>query len=313
MRAAQARQPAHHTFVGPARQTVFVLRRGRPHPPVHTCVKKAGLAPKRSLLQDSGERRRAGCLLTKTDPRGLELLGHAQMVPLQDTRDAGRDCADRRCVPFRAHRPDQLLLEAVTKPLLAQPEERRHPVAVRTHRETRPRRPRQQPARSRKKRAIGARELARSARNGLLVGLLFIDIDHFKEINDGHGHETGDLVLTEVCRRLTARLRTEDLLGRIGGDEFAAIITDIGNDHALQKLADTLCQTVREPTIPGRDETLSVTVSVGGATSDAWPEPNDLRRAADRALYAAKAQRRDCGVVTLDAATTASNGDRHAA
>jgi diguanylate cyclase (GGDEF)-like protein len=149
-------------------------------------------------------------------------------------------------------------------------------------------------------------ELARSARNRLPVGLLLIDVDHFKQVNDTHGHATGDSVLREVCGRLTARLRREDLLSRVGGDEFAAIITGVADGHALQQVADELCQTVRENTISGRDEPVTVTVSIGGATSTVWPEPNDLRRAADSALYTAKAQRRNCGVVTLDPTATQS-------
>jgi len=141
-------------------------------------------------------------------------------------------------------------------------------------------------------------EVGRAARTGQPMGLLLIDIDHFKELNDGHGHETGDRVLRELCRHLTARLRHEDLLARLGGDEFGAIITGVADQSNLGQVADTLCQSVRESAILGRDEALNVTVCIGGATSDSWLNSDALRRAADAALYAAKARGRDCAVVS---------------
>jgi len=143
-------------------------------------------------------------------------------------------------------------------------------------------------------------ELARGTRNDRQVGLLLIDVDHFKEINDSHGHESGDRVLKELCERLSSRLRREDLLARIGGDEFAAIITDLADQHDLREVADALCQAVRERTISTTDGMLlKVTVCIGGAASDWWRDPDDLRRVADEALYAAKTQGRDRAVIAL--------------
>ncbi len=142
-------------------------------------------------------------------------------------------------------------------------------------------------------------ELARARRTGQTVGLLLIDIDHFKEINDTHGHETGDDVLRELCERLTPRLRSEDLFARLGGDEFAAIITSITDQHDLGQIADELCQTVRESAMSDHGDELNLTVCVGGATSDWWPNADALRSAADRALYVAKLSGRDRAAVPL--------------
>jgi diguanylate cyclase (GGDEF)-like protein len=139
------------------------------------------------------------------------------------------------------------------------------------------------------------RELARAGRSARRVGLLLIDVDHFKQINDVHGHDVGDRVLGEVCRCLSERLRAEDRLAPVGGDEFAAIITNLGSDRELEQLAGALCAAAREA---GRSagEGLAVSVSIGGASASSR-DPARLRLAADRALYSAKAQGRDVAVV----------------
>ncbi len=145
-------------------------------------------------------------------------------------------------------------------------------------------------------------ELARAARSGAHVGLLVIDVDHFKQINDAHGHNAGDRALTHVCRRVADRLRREDRLARVGGDEFAAIITDLTSLGGLQELASELCLVARRPAITSQDDASpAVTLSIGGATSSDWRDPDGLRRAADRALYAAKARGRNCAVVVAAA------------
>lgn len=140
-------------------------------------------------------------------------------------------------------------------------------------------------------------EVARAGRTEPQVGLLLIDVDHFKQINDTHGHDTGDRVLRDVCRCLTARLRLEDRLARVGGDEFAAIITNLTTNNDLQATADALCEAAHGVARAREHGGPEVTVSIGGATTASWHDVDSLRRAADEALYAAKAQGRNCGVV----------------
>ena len=128
-------------------------------------------------------------------------------------------------------------------------------------------------------------ELARQARAGGVVSLLLLDIDHFKTVNDEHGHGHGDLVLQGVADAMREVARTGDVLGRIGGDEFAMLVAD-ADEKGARTAAERLVQSMRP---------MGVTVSVGAATADgadAWTVQG-LLQAADRALYAAKRAGRD--------------------
>jgi two-component system, cell cycle response regulator len=136
-------------------------------------------------------------------------------------------------------------------------------------------------------------ELARSRRFGEPLGMLLVDVDHFKSVNDGHGHQAGDAVLIEVASRLTHVTREVDLVARYGGEEFGVLLpkTDV-------KGAPVLAERIRtaiggEPfTVDGK--TLAITVSIGAAVH---PDHGDslvtLLAAADVALYRAKAAGRD--------------------
>src|SRR6266568_7491079 len=77
------------------------------------------------------------------------------------------------------------------------------------------------------------REVARSQRHGGAVALVLFDIDHFKRVNDTHGHLAGDTILVTLCRRLKPRIRREDVLARIGGEEFACLLSETGTDGAV--------------------------------------------------------------------------------
>ena len=126
-------------------------------------------------------------------------------------------------------------------------------------------------------------------RSGLDYAVLFIDLDHFKSINDRHGHAAGDEVLRAVAELLRARLRRSDLLGRIGGEEFAALLPDTGAAGALQ-LAEALRQAVQalKPAIDG-GQRIEVTASIGVETATSGTGTLDaLIRRADSAMYAAK-------------------------
>ena len=120
------------------------------------------------------------------------------------------------------------------------------------------------------------------------VAVLFVDIDNFKEINDSYGHDAGDLVLTEMARRLSALARRTDTVARLGGDEFVVLCGDLDLRATAGLLADRILQAVAMPYADG-GRNLSVTCSVGIATtSEAATEPDRLLREADAAMYQAK-------------------------
>jgi diguanylate cyclase (GGDEF)-like protein/PAS domain S-box-containing protein len=120
-----------------------------------------------------------------------------------------------------------------------------------------------------------------------VVGVLVIDLDDFKIVNDTMGHEVGDELLVAVGERLTRVVRPHDTAARLGGDEFAALITD-AHDHAdIEHIAGRIVAALDEPfTI--RDHTVSGVASVGVATTAEAEDVQDLLRQADLALYVAK-------------------------
>ncbi len=124
--------------------------------------------------------------------------------------------------------------------------------------------------------------------------MLLIDVDHFKSINDRHGHQAGDRVLRAIAGNLKATLRDRDLLGRLGGDEFAVLMQDCTVDDAL-RMAGRLCAGVRRlPDTAHWPRALQPTLSIGVAAYE--PADEDLQALmgrADRALYRVKAQGRD--------------------
>ncbi|HUG52948.1 MAG TPA: GGDEF domain-containing protein, partial [Vicinamibacteria bacterium] len=132
-------------------------------------------------------------------------------------------------------------------------------------------------------------EFDRAGRYDDAFSVLMIDVDHFKRINDDHGHQAGDAVLREVSHLLRDTLRTVDSVGRYGGEEFVALLPHTGAEEARQT-ADRLRQKVQARTFTAGGREVRVTVSVGVATS---PMPGvdsaaALVREADKALYRAK-------------------------
>jgi diguanylate cyclase (GGDEF)-like protein/PAS domain S-box-containing protein len=129
--------------------------------------------------------------------------------------------------------------------------------------------------------------LSRDARSGETSGILFLDLDGFKAVNDTHGHAVGDAVLRAVAGRLTATVRPSDTLARLGGDEFVVLVEGATTD-GVAALADRLRAAVTEPIAVG-DLNLNVGVSVGIAMSTAGnAEPSTLLARADRGMYAEK-------------------------
>lgn len=118
------------------------------------------------------------------------------------------------------------------------------------------------------------------------VGLLFVDLDEFKPINDAYGHAAGDLVLIEVARRLRSCVRPNDLAARVGGDEFGVVCSDVTDVDLLTDMADRLVRVVAEPITVG-DHTVRVGASVGVALGHTL-NGRELVDAADAAMYEAK-------------------------
>lgn len=140
-------------------------------------------------------------------------------------------------------------------------------------------------------------ERERALRFGHRLALLMVDIDHFKSVNDTHGHPAGDAVLREVARRLAAESRTVDRVVRFGGEEFALILMQTDAVAALD-VARRMCAAIaRDPIVATETAALNVTVSVGAAVlpDDARTEAA-LVAAADKALYAAKQRGRNRAV-----------------
>ncbi len=129
--------------------------------------------------------------------------------------------------------------------------------------------------------------LSRDARNDTATGVLFLDLDGFKEVNDRYGHRVGDAVLQAVAERLTAGVRPADTVARLGGDEFVVLVEDAG-EAGLQALAERLTDAVRQP-LPVVGMTLHVGVSVGIAlASGGAADPAGLVAEADARMYDAK-------------------------
>jgi diguanylate cyclase (GGDEF)-like protein/PAS domain S-box-containing protein len=138
------------------------------------------------------------------------------------------------------------------------------------------------------------RELRRSARAQQSLGILMIDLDHFKNFNDSYGHDAGDAVLRETGASLTKGIRAEDFVCRFGGEEFVVILPTADLEAALAR-AESLRSKMRDLTILHQGKPMGmITISVGVA---AFPEhgtsPKELMAAADAALYEAKHRGRD--------------------
>jgi diguanylate cyclase (GGDEF)-like protein len=124
------------------------------------------------------------------------------------------------------------------------------------------------------------------------VGLLFVDLDDFKQVNDAYGHEAGDELIRKAARRLEAIARESDEVARLGGDEFAIILADVRNDDQVRAAEARVRAAFIEPFMLG-DVAVSISASVGGGL---WPEHGrtvrELVRHADAAMYQDKAERR---------------------
>jgi two-component system cell cycle response regulator len=134
-------------------------------------------------------------------------------------------------------------------------------------------------------------EMARGRRQGTSIGVGMMDIDFFKRINDTYGHAAGDEVLRQVVGRSAAAMRPYDAFGRFGGEEFLAVVPQVGAAEVtsvLERIRKAICDSIVEE--DGNE--IAVTVSIGGATS-CGESLDAVIRAADDALYRAKSQGRN--------------------
>jgi len=139
------------------------------------------------------------------------------------------------------------------------------------------------------------RQIAAAHQNAGIFGLIYIDLDKFKQVNDLYGHQIGDLYLQEVALRMKRQLRGVDMLARLGGDEFAALLPQVRNRAKVEEIAQRLERCIQEPfLIEGHSLQGSASVGIAlypenGATKD------ELLSAADTAMYAAKNAKREAG------------------
>ena len=123
--------------------------------------------------------------------------------------------------------------------------------------------------------------------------MLLLDIDHFKSINDQHGHDIGDRVLIEVADVLRSKKRMSDIVGRFGGEEFAILLPEVSLENAYAA-ADRLRRAIAGRTVTVEDGTISVTASIGVTiTHEGLDGITELTKEADLALYDAKRGGRD--------------------
>jgi diguanylate cyclase (GGDEF)-like protein len=137
------------------------------------------------------------------------------------------------------------------------------------------------------------REVARSLREGVALGVILADVDHFKKVNDELGHETGDYVLQEVAKRFTASLREYDGVGRYGGEEFLLVIPGCDLANTVRR-ANVIRELIANTPIRTPLQATSVTVSMGVAVVEPFTTAELLMRRADAALYEAKRNGRNC-------------------
>ncbi len=125
------------------------------------------------------------------------------------------------------------------------------------------------------------------------VAMLFIDLDDFKQVNDRYGHEVGDVVLCEVVQRIRMAIREADLLARIGGDEFVLMLYDCPNEDKAKQVAEKVLSVLERPV-----KVAGIEVVIGGSIGisifpDHGEQVSTLLKAADKAMYAVKAQRKN--------------------
>lgn len=136
--------------------------------------------------------------------------------------------------------------------------------------------------------------IKKAHRANLSVALMFIDLDHFKQVNDTLGHDMGDVLLKEATQRLSRCVRNTDTVARLGGDEFAVILDELDDPKIAERVAQNILQNLAEPFTLGREQAyISASIGVSFYPKDA-AEIDELLKDADQAMYAAKDHGRNC-------------------
>jgi diguanylate cyclase (GGDEF)-like protein len=131
--------------------------------------------------------------------------------------------------------------------------------------------------------------LAQMSREPSILAVLFVDLDRFKEVNDQHGHETGDRVLVEAAQRLKGAIRPADTLARVGGDEFVVLCPSLHRTEEARSIARRLTDSLEAPIRISRSTAVKVSATVGIAFANRSSEaPARIIDRADRAMYQAK-------------------------
>jgi two-component system, cell cycle response regulator len=142
------------------------------------------------------------------------------------------------------------------------------------------------------------REYDLAARSGNTIGVIMLDVDHFKRVNDTYGHLAGDQVLIEAARRMQQAVRSYDLVGRYGGEEFLVVSPDC-NKEQIQVCAERIRLAMEEQPVLAYGSTIAITVSAGTAILAPWlSSEKDALAAADNALYRAKSGGRNQVVIS---------------
>lgn len=143
--------------------------------------------------------------------------------------------------------------------------------------------------------------LQRAAEQRSMVGLLFMDLNDFKNVNDTYGHGAGDKLLVAVAQRIQGSLRETDLVARLGGDEFVAVLEDVGSTDEITRLAHKLSQAIEQP-LYVRQQILNFSCSIGVAI---FPidgrQLHELEEKADKAMYLAKSRGIPVALASLEA------------
>ncbi|MGD1983903.1 MAG: EAL domain-containing protein, partial [Chromatiaceae bacterium] len=122
----------------------------------------------------------------------------------------------------------------------------------------------------------------------MLIGVMFIDLDRFKQVNDSHGHSTGDQMLVQISERLRRVFRQDDLVARLGGDEFAVLLQNLHERSEMSQLADKALAAIERPyQIDGQRFYSGASIGIAVAPDDSM-DPDELIRQADAAMYVAK-------------------------
>ena len=158
---------------------------------------------------------------------------------------------------------------------------------------------------------LAERELRRTRRYPRPVTLLMLDIDHFKRINDAHGHPAGDEVLRALVACVGGSLRGTDALGRVGGEEFAVLLPETAEDSARQ-IAERIRNDVERLVVRHQELELRLTISIGMATTRGGLALDDLFKLADDALYEAKRTGRNRVVAAPPEPDAPAGPDGHA-